>query len=219
MQTFPLTELDQLNDPARWAGDTAMLAARSRALAIRNPVLLVGSSTFVMWKTLQDDLEIPNLCNHSFGGSTLYDLVFYAVEVIIPFSPRALVVSSGDNDLARGKHPKLVFEDFRGLAKLVWHHFPKLPVHFVTIKPSTGREVFYDRQCEVNGRIRDWSLSEERLHFIDTATPMLTDEGKPRPDIFVEDGIHMNAAGYAIWKKVLWPALSAYRIVPAGQTA
>ena len=211
MQACPLSETDLLNDPTRWEGDVAMLAARTRASGIRNPVLLTGSSTFVMWKTLQEDLQIRNMVNHAFGGSTFYDLLVHAVEIIIPFAPRALVVSSGDNDLARGKHPKLVFEDFRALARLVWYHYPKLPIHCVTIKPSSGREAFYPQQCVVNGWISNWSQSEERLHFIDTAQPMLTPRGSARHDIFMEDGIHLNASGYAIWRNVLYPALAAYR--------
>jgi len=36
---------------------------------------------------------------------------------------------------------------------------------------------------------------------------MLGPDGKPKPDIFVEDQLHMNAAGYAIWTEVIRPYL------------
>ena len=32
-------------------------------------------------------------------------------------------------------------------------------------------------------------------------------DGLPQPEIFVEDKLHMNAAGYAIWKEVVGPFL------------
>jgi lysophospholipase L1-like esterase len=32
---------------------------------------------------------------------------------------------------------------------------------------------------------------------------MLGDDGKPKPDIFIADRLHMNAAGYAIWREVV----------------
>jgi lysophospholipase L1-like esterase len=30
---------------------------------------------------------------------------------------------------------------------------------------------------------------------------MLQNDGMPRTDIFTDDNLHMNAKGYAIWKK------------------
>jgi hypothetical protein len=32
---------------------------------------------------------------------------------------------------------------------------------------------------------------------------MLGADGKPRPEIFRDDKLHMNAAGYEIWKKII----------------
>ena len=32
---------------------------------------------------------------------------------------------------------------------------------------------------------------------------MLGPDGKPRPDLFQQDGLHMNAAGYRIWTDIL----------------
>jgi lysophospholipase L1-like esterase len=36
---------------------------------------------------------------------------------------------------------------------------------------------------------------------------MLGPDGKPRPDIFVEDGLHMNHNGYALWTEIVRPYL------------
>ena len=46
---------------------------------------------------------------------------------------------------------------------------------------------------------------DERLVYIDIATPMLGDDGEPRPEIFVADNLHMNGAGYDIWRDVVRP--------------
>jgi lysophospholipase L1-like esterase len=45
------------------------------------------------------------------------------------------------------------------------------------------------------------------LTFIDVFHLMLGPNGLPRPDIFREDGLHMNAKGYAIWKEAIEPSL------------
>ena len=34
-----------------------------------------------------------------------------------------------------------------------------------------------------------------------------TSDGTPKPDIFLDDKLHMNAKGYAIWKEVVLPFL------------
>jgi hypothetical protein len=36
---------------------------------------------------------------------------------------------------------------------------------------------------------------------------MLTTAGEPIPEIFLEDSLHMNAKGYAIWQKEIQPFL------------
>ena len=36
---------------------------------------------------------------------------------------------------------------------------------------------------------------------------MLNENGEPIPEIFLEDSLHMNAKGYAIWQKEIQPYL------------
>jgi lysophospholipase L1-like esterase len=43
--------------------------------------------------------------------------------------------------------------------------------------------------------------------FIDVWTPMLGDYGLPSRDIYVEDDLHMNAAGYVLWQAIVGPYL------------
>jgi lysophospholipase L1-like esterase len=64
---------------------------------------------------------------------------------------------------------------------------------------------------EANEMIRSYSESRDQLYYIDLATPMLGEDGMPRPDIFVEDGLHMNAVGYDVWCDRLEPFLDSIR--------
>jgi len=45
------------------------------------------------------------------------------------------------------------------------------------------------------------------MRYIDTHSEMLGPDGQPKPDIFVDDRLHMNAAGYRIWTRVVGPYL------------
>jgi hypothetical protein len=62
---------------------------------------------------------------------------------------------------------------------------------------------------QANQAIRDYIGTQKNLHFIDLWTPMLTPDGKPREDIWAEDRIHPNHAGYLIRVKVMRPFLGA----------
>ena len=43
--------------------------------------------------------------------------------------------------------------------------------------------------------------------FIDIATPMLGADGQPRAELFLGDRLHMNRAGYALWREIVAPYL------------
>ena len=59
----------------------------------------------------------------------------------------------------------------------------------------------------VNSRVERLAEASERIIYVDTATPMLGDDGKPRRELFLEDGLHMNEAGYKLWTEVLVPVV------------
>jgi lysophospholipase L1-like esterase len=48
--------------------------------------------------------------------------------------------------------------------------------------------------------------------YIDVASPMLNEAGTPREDIFVEDGLHMNAKGYDLWRDAVRPVVMAQEL-------
>jgi hypothetical protein len=75
----------------------------------------------------------------------------------------------------------------------------------VSVEPSKLRIAELSLQTQVNAAIRKRAGERKDLHYIDVATHML-DEGRPK-DLFVTDGLHMNAKGYAIWTAAVRAAL------------
>ena len=62
---------------------------------------------------------------------------------------------------------------------------------------------------QANARIEAWADETERVVYVDVATPMLGADGEPRPELFIADGLHMSAEGYALWITILKPVLLA----------
>ena len=47
------------------------------------------------------------------------------------------------------------------------------------------------------------SKKDDLLTFIDIWEAMLTEDGSRVPQLFVDDGLHINAEGYKIWTKLV----------------
>ena len=45
------------------------------------------------------------------------------------------------------------------------------------------------------------------MHFVDVATPLLGEDGRPRGELFQGDRLHLSSAGYAVWTRTLRPVL------------
>ena len=52
---------------------------------------------------------------------------------------------------------------------------------------------------------------DPRLAYANVVTPMLGGVGKPLPELFVKDQLHLSEKGYVIWAKVLRETLPALR--------
>ena len=56
--------------------------------------------------------------------------------------------------------------------------------------------------------VEAYTESVPNLEFIDVFPQMLGADGLPRPEIFIDDRLHMNDAGYRIWTQVVAPYLA-----------
>ena len=167
------------------------------------PVLFVGSSSIRLWKSLAEDMAPLPVLNRGFGGSQISESNLYFDRIVTPYRPRAIVFYAGENDLDAGESPDAAAAHFRRFLELKRSRLGDTPVFYISAKPSKARFGQLERQSQLNASIR--ALAGKDLTFIDVATPMLND-GQPR-DLYVEDGLHMNADGYAIWRRLVRNAL------------
>ena len=196
-------------DPGRFAGEIRDFE-RADLEAPPEPggVVFVGSSSIKRWDL---DASFPDLgaLNRGFGGSHLSDVAFYANRVVRPYRPGFVVVYAGDNDIAAGKTPEQVRDDFEGLSRMIWEASPEATIAFLSIKPSPARWEHWPAMEQANDLIERACAGDDRLVYVDVASPMLGPDGRPRPELFVEDELHLNDRGYELWVEALRPALEA----------
>jgi lysophospholipase L1-like esterase len=72
-------------------------------------------------------------------------------------------------------------------------------VYVLSVKPSLARESVWNEAQKATELYKKIIAGDDRLHFIDVATPFLRSDGTVMDDIFVDDGLHLNDKGNRIW--------------------
>lgn len=195
----------------RWQADLDAFAQADRAHPpAPGGVLFVGSSTIRLWTTLAQDFpQVPAIVNRGFGGSTMRDCGLLAEPLVLRYRPRQVLVYAGDNDLAEGRTPQQVLEDFQRFAATVRAALPEARIAYISIKPSPLRETLTPKMREANAAIAAWLKTVPRSDFIDIFTPMLDEAGRPRAELFAGDRLHLNATGYGLWRSIVGAYLPA----------
>ncbi|OJU62893.1 MAG: hypothetical protein BGO01_10870 [Armatimonadetes bacterium 55-13] len=170
-------------------------------------IVFVGSSSIRLWHSLKTDFPYYNTINRGFGGSQVSDSVRYANRIVTPYKPRIIVFFAGTNDIADGKSAETVERDFEAFVGKVRAKLPSTPIVYISISPAPSRWNKIAEIMKANGLIEKYTEREKGLIFMDVFKSMLTKDGGPRPELFVEDKLHLNAHGYAIWRRALGPIL------------
>ncbi len=58
-----------------------------------------------------------------------------------------------------------------------------------------------------NALIKNFLKKQSRTAYADVYKKMLQPNGKPKPELFLADSLHMNPNGYKIWQRQLGPVL------------
>lgn len=202
------SSLAQPTSPAKWEKEiNAFEASDKTNPPPRGAILFVGSSSIRLWKNLAAAFSEHRVINRGFGGSQIDDSISLADRIILPYQPKLIVLYAGDNDIANGKSPDQVFADFQTFVRKIHRARPKTRIAFISIKPSPSRWHLADKQKAANQLIKALCEKEKQLSYIDVFTPMLGANGEPRPELFVEDKLHLNAKGYELWESVIRPCL------------
>ena len=174
-------------------------------------VLFVGSSSIRRWERLYEDFSGWPIIQRGFGGALISHVATQAEALILPHNPSAVVVFAGTNDIAADRPPEAVVNDFRCLTETIWAN-QNVPVLYIGITPTPLRWNQWGQSSEVNAQIVALAGSIDAIHYIDVPSAFLQTGEPPTDALFVEDGLHLNAAGYALFSAVIHQALAA--VVP-----
>lgn len=171
-------------------------------------IVLIGSSSFTGWKTVEEDLAPLPIINRGFGGSTFPEVIHYLERTVLKYMPSSVVVYC-ENDMFMGppKSPEQTRDEYVKLVEKVRQKLPKTKIYYVSMKPSPARWARWNDVKKANKLILDFVKSDRLQEYIDITQVMLSN-GVPDSSIFKNDSLHMNEEGYKRWISVIKPALS-----------
>ena len=203
-------------DIAEFADEIDALEERDRALyadggPAEGAVLLAGSSSVRLWaesgEVTAGMAPVPVVAR-GYGGARYSDFAWYADRLFAPHltpgedganvSAVALFVG---NDLGTDRE-----QTPGGAAAFVAHTLATLraqdadvPVLLIAVTPTPARFGKWDDIRAFNTELERFADANDGVFYLDAAPAYLTDDGTPNADLFRDDDLHQNAAGYAVW--------------------
>ena len=172
-------------------------------------VLLVGSSIFKRWTNAVSDLAPLPVTNRAFGGSqTSHQLMFFD-QVVSPCRPRLIVWYCGSNDIKGKKDAESILGRTEEWISRVKQIDPATEILFVSVirAPQKHRDSQIVVVDAVNHGYEKIARSKEGVFYVDVNPALQSLAGKPRAELYVEDGLHLNREGYYQMNTLLKPAI------------
>ena len=199
-------------------------------------VLFYGHSMFTRWgapqwgyRPLAEDIRAKDgslaCVNHGFGTSSSEELLYYYPRLVRPWAPKALVIMTFTNDQMYGYSPEDTMTNIAKICHWARTDFPGIKLFLIEEHPHPStknpgnipdiRVNYYNRKDKYNELLALYAQTHEDTKVITLwdkpeffETP--EDVGNPRKvreDIFVEDKVHLNQAGYDVFGPIVRQAL------------
>ncbi len=190
----------------RWEKEIAAFEAGDKASPPpKGEIVFVGSSTIRLWDLAAAFPDLKTI-NRGIIGSEMHDALRAVDRLVLPYAPRTVVVYAGDNDIM-GTPSEEIAIAFERFVRAVHAKLPQTRIVYIGIKPSILRWAQVDRMRQANAMIRAFCGRDDRVAFVDVDNAMLGWDEKPRPELYVQDGLHLTPAGYQILTALVRPLL------------
>ena len=201
----------QFPDPERFEDAIRAFEAEDRVdPPPAGAIVLTGSSSIARWNDQAEAALAPlTVIPRGFGGSVMHDVLHFLDRVALAYEPRAILIYEGDNDTDR-RNPipnELILADLEAIIARVHEALPETRIYVLSVKPSILRRDAWPAASEVNAGYRAIADADPLVYYVDVANPFLDAGGNVMTDIFIDDDLHLNDLGNAIWGASIKAAL------------
>jgi len=169
----------------------------------KNGILFIGSSSIRKWTDLEQRFAGKPIIRRGVGGCELGQVLdYYTPYILFPYHPRKIFIYAGENDIASGKTPEYVAQEFSKLWILIRQKLPSADIYFMSIKQGIARAKYNNGVNKANALIEAYLKHKPHSLFIDmNADIYKSGTNLPDSSLFQSDYIHLNSIGYDKWQE------------------
>jgi lysophospholipase L1-like esterase len=184
-------------------GEVRSLSARLDSIGW-NPggTVVTGSSTIKMWRSLPEISSGEAVLNTGFGGSKAADLERYLFPLVLKFDPKRVFIYEGDNDLWADVPVQEILNSLKLIVTRIHLVDPGIEIILIGAKPSPSRWAKKETYQTFNQLLKAYCDREEQVTYLHTWNALTDAQGNPRPELYIQDQLHLNSAGYMIWNGI-----------------
>jgi lysophospholipase L1-like esterase/beta-glucanase (GH16 family) len=186
----------------------------SRRDADKNAVVFVGDSLTGNWKTMKSDFAGYKIANRGIGGDVSRGVLFRFKEDVLDLEPRAIVLLIGGNDLSAHANQTHFAANVEAMLNMVEKHDSKLPVLLCKIPPRdspTAPTRPGDHEA-FNRSLGELAEKYQQVELLDLFKEFGNGDGKPDPQYFAEDRLHLGPKAYEKWRDLAMPFVKAHAL-------
>jgi len=173
-------------------------------------IIFLGNSitNHADWEEL---LGMPNARNRGISGDITYG-VLERLDEVIEGHPAKVFILIGINDISRNIPDSVILNNDRKIIQRIKVGSPKTKIYFQTLMPVNNTFTQFKNHYNKDEHIQAVNeglkkiTAEENITLIDLHPHFLDSEGRLDKN-YTFDGLHLNAKGYEVWKKILKPYL------------
>ncbi len=173
-------------------------------------VVFLGDSITEGWSTLAQDFPNIKVANRGIGGDITSGVLYRLKADVLSLNPAAIVLLIGTNDVGEGDEGEDVAANIRLILLAIKDYNPKLKVIVCKVMPRAdgNRAIYTEKIQKANSLVEQFVKSEPNFALCDTWGIYTDEKGNQISEDFRPDHLHLNAAGYAVWKKALEPVMA-----------
>lgn len=173
-------------------------------------IIFLGNSitAHVDWEEL---LGMPDARNRGISGDITFG-VLERLDEVTEGHPAKVLVLIGINDISRNIPDSIILNNDRKIVRCIKEESPGTKIYFQTLMPVNNTFTQFKNHYNKDEHIQAVNeglkklAAEENITLIDLHPHFLDGERRLNKD-YTLDGLHPNAKGYEVWKKILLPYL------------
>jgi len=201
---FFIGQIVYAQDPLRLQNEVVSLQKKYDTVwdSSKETIVFTGSSSIRFWSDLHEIFPDYQIVNTGFGGSQASDLLVYLQPLVLHFNPKKVFIYEGDNDVNDRKKISAIVRDTKKIVDAIKANNSATQIVIISAKPCVVRWHLRKKYVRLNRKFEKLCAKEINLEYLNIWDMMLVN-GIVNDELFIEDGLHMNASGYQIWNTLV----------------